>query len=163
MMLTRDTAKEVGVDNRLDPEQSIVGGAQYFRTLLDRIPKDISEPDRTYFALAAYNVGLGHVHDARLITEQLGGNPHKWAEVKEHLPLLAKSQYYRKTRHGYARGQEAVDYVQNIRNFHKIIAWSEVERERLTQLAMADHQEPDFAEISTVMAEALKTISTSSL
>lgn len=136
MMLTLTTAKEMKVKNRLSPEQSIRGGSQYFRKLLNRIPESVTGQDRLWLALAAYNVGYGHLSDARLLTHQHGGNPNKWADIREHLPLLTKRQYYKHTKHGYARGHEAVSYVQNIRNFHTILAWNEVEEERLLQLAM---------------------------
>ncbi len=135
MMLTLNTAKEVNVTNRLDAEQSIAGGALYFRRLLDRIPEEITGQDRIWLALAAYNVGFGHLQDARTLAQRHGANPNKWSEVKDFLPLLAKRQYYKHTRHGYARGHEAVTYVQNIRNFYTILAWNEVEQERLLDVA----------------------------
>lgn len=163
MMLTRNTAKEVGVKNRLNAEQSIYGGAKYFKSLHARIPDRITEPDRTWLTLAAYNVGLGHLEDARILTEHMGGNPDKWADVKEQLPLLAKRKYYKFTKHGYARGWEAVDYVQNIRNFHTIIAWNEIENERLQQLAQNENHVTEYAQFSPIVTEAVKNIGTSAL
>ncbi|MGI9295685.1 MAG: membrane-bound lytic murein transglycosylase MltF, partial [Pseudomonadales bacterium] len=97
MMLTRKTAKQYGVKNRSDVTQSLRGGAQYLLHLQGRIAASITEPDRSWFALASYNVGLGHVNDARKITEQHGGNPDKWMDVKKYLPLLRKKQWYSKT------------------------------------------------------------------
>lgn len=123
MMLTNATAKELGIQDRTDPEQSIEGGARYFVETRNRIPKDITEPDRTWMALAAYNVGMGHLEDARVITEQQGGNPDKWEDVEQRLPLLASSKYYRNTKHGYARGWEPVQYVEKIRTYHNILVW----------------------------------------
>lgn len=123
MMLTRPTAKSVGVTNRLEPEQNIRGGAIYLEKLIARIPSQIEEPDRTWFALAAYNVGLGHVEDARVLTEKAGGNPNKWVDVKNHLPLLIKKRYYRQTRFGFARGDVAVKYVDNIRRYYDTLVW----------------------------------------
>ncbi len=160
MMLTLDTAKFVGIKNRLNAEQSIDGGAKYFRSVYDRTPQRIQEPDRTWLALAAYNVGLGHLEDARILTEIHGGNPDKWSDVRETLPLLAKRKYYKTTKHGYSRGWEAVDYVQNIRNFRTIISWNEVEKERLQQLAMNAPQK-EFAQVSPIVTEAVKSLSTS--
>ena len=125
MMLTRTTAKEMGVSNRLDPVQSIYGGAKYFRKIYDRIPADIQGMDRTWFALAAYNVGFGHLEDARVLTERQGGDPDQWDDVVQRLPLLAKRKYYRTLKHGYARGSEPVKYVQSIRGFYATIAWHE--------------------------------------
>ncbi len=123
MMLTKATAQQLGVTVRTDPEESINGGAEYLRSLLDRLPAEIDEPDRTWLALAAYNVGYGHVKDAQLITEQRGGNPYKWEDVKKSLPLLRRRKWYKTTRHGYARGLEPVKYVENIRSYYDILRW----------------------------------------
>ncbi len=129
MMLTRATAKDMGVTNRVDTEQSISGGARYFASLLKRIPARIKEPDRVWMALAAYNVGLGHLEDARRITEKLGYNPDLWIDVKKHLPLLRQKKYYRFTRFGYSRGDEAVNYVENIRRYYDSLLWLEQNRD----------------------------------
>lgn len=123
MMLTQATAAQMGVKNRLKPKSSIDGGARYFASRLARIDNSIEEPDRTWMALAAYNVGYGHVEDARLITKQQGNDPNKWVDVKQALPLLAKRKWYKKTKHGYARGWEPVRYVENIRSYYDILHW----------------------------------------
>jgi membrane-bound lytic murein transglycosylase F len=123
MMLTLATAKEMGIVSRLDPEQSIRGGAIYLSSLLRRIPDRIPYPDKTWFALASYNVGLGHLEDARVLTEIQGGNPDMWVDVKQRLPQLRQKKYYKTTRYGYARGNEAVDYVDNIRRYYDTIVW----------------------------------------
>lgn len=117
-MLTRITAKQVGVKNRQDAKQSIHGGSKYYASILKRIPERILDPDRAWFALAAYNVGFGHLEDARIITESRGGNPDRWIDVKESLPLLARKKWYKKTKYGYARGWEPVTYVENIRLYY---------------------------------------------
>ena len=122
MMLTLRTASELGV-NRLDPEQSIRGGARYMRNMKSLLPDSIQEPDRTWMALAAYNVGLGHLEDARKITRDQDGNPDLWMDVRERLPLLSDPDWYRQTRYGRARGNEPVVYVENIRGFHDILVW----------------------------------------
>ena len=121
MMLTLTTAKQMKVKNRLDPAQSIRGGSKYIASVLKRIPAQITEPDRTWFALAAYNVGFGHVEDARIITESRGGDPDRWIDVKENLPLLARKKWYKKTKYGYARGWEPVKYVENIRQYYEYL------------------------------------------
>lgn len=123
MMLTLPTAEYLEVDNRLDPAQSIDGGAKYLADLIRRVPEQIKEPDRTWFALAAYNVGLGHLEDARVITEIRGGNPDVWTDVKDSLPLLSRRKWYQKTKYGYARGREPVHYVENIRSYYDILTW----------------------------------------
>ncbi|MAT92216.1 MAG: membrane-bound lytic murein transglycosylase MltF [Halioglobus sp.] len=126
MMLTLPTARELGVVNRLDVAQSLRGGARYYKNMKRRLPADIHEPDRTWMALAAYNIGMGHLEDARVLTEHQGGDPHLWREVMERLPLLQKSAYYKSLRYGYARGSEAVTYVQNIRHYYSILQWQEI-------------------------------------
>ena len=136
MMLTRGTAKQLGIKNRNDPRQSIEGGARYFRQRIDKIPKRIPEPDRTWMALAAYNVGYGHLEDARILTQKLGGNPDKWIDVKKTLPLLSQKKWYKQTRHGYARGKEPVRYVENIRSYYDLLVWL-TEENQIKRNAMA--------------------------
>ncbi len=128
MMLTKVTAKQLGVEERTDPVESIDGGARYLRTLFDKFA-DLPEPDRTWLALAAYNVGYGHVKDAQWLTEQSGGDPGQWTEVKQRLPLLRQRKWYRQTKYGYARGNEPVRYVENIRSYYDILRW-QIDREK---------------------------------
>ncbi len=123
MMLTRNTMELLGLEDRVDPEQSILGGARYIKINKDKLPERITEPDRTWLALAAYNVGYGHLEDARVLTQKRGGNPDKWLDVKDALPLLAQKQWYKQTKYGYARGQEPVRYVENIRSYYDILVW----------------------------------------
>jgi membrane-bound lytic murein transglycosylase F len=123
MMLTLPTAKQMGIKSRLDAEQSIRGGAKYFKQMIDRMPDRVPSPDRLWFALASYNIGLGHLNDARKITEKQGGDPDRWVEVKDRLPLLKQKKYYKPTKYGYARGDEAVNYVENIRRYYDTLTW----------------------------------------
>ncbi|MET0068087.1 MAG: membrane-bound lytic murein transglycosylase MltF [Candidatus Thiodiazotropha sp.] len=123
MMLTLATAKHMKIESRLDPEQSIIGGAKYLRFVENRLPDDIPEPDRLWLTLAGYNVGFGHVEDARVLTQQLGDDPDKWADVKKHLPKLSLKKWYKKLKRGYARGSEAVNYVDNIRAYYELLKW----------------------------------------
>ena len=121
MMLTRTTAKELGVKNRLDPNASIMGGALYLNKLRKRLPKEVVEPDRTWLALAAYNVGMGHIWDARKLAKMLNKNPDSWQDMAKVLPLLTKKKYYKNLKHGYARGFEPVSYVKNIRDYQDML------------------------------------------
>ncbi|GAA5316693.1 MAG: membrane-bound lytic murein transglycosylase MltF [Candidatus Pelagadaptatus aseana] len=153
MMLTKVTAKEVGVTDRVDPQQSIEGGARYFKSIYDRIPEDIEDPDRTWFSLAAYNVGFGHLEDARVLTERHGDDPDKWTDVMKYLPLLAKRKYYRTVKHGYARGWEPVKYVQNIRSFYSILAWHEKSEFREISLSSSVNAEELSYDVEEIHAE----------
>jgi membrane-bound lytic murein transglycosylase F len=123
MMLTTRTAGELGIEDREDVMQSLRGGARYFKDLRRRLPDGIRPPDRTWMALAAYNIGMGHLEDARVITQRHGGDPNLWADVMQHLPKLERSEHFSTVKHGYARGTEAVHYVQNIRHYHNVLQW----------------------------------------
>ncbi len=123
MMLTQNTAQAMGVSNRLDAKQSIMGGAKYLAKIKQELDDSIVEPDRTWFALAAYNVGGGHLDDARTLAKREGLNPNKWLDVKKMLPRLSQKQWYSKTRYGYARGGEPVHFVANIRRYYDILTW----------------------------------------
>jgi membrane-bound lytic murein transglycosylase F len=139
MMLTSPTAKEVGVTNRRDPAQSIDGGSRYLRNLKERLPESITGNDRLYMALAAYNVGLGHLYDARDIAQSRDGDPDLWRDVRRALPLLQQSEWHEKTRYGYARGGEPVIYVRNIRRYYEMLKYVERSRQQFFQL---DKSEP---------------------
>ena len=123
MMLTVDTANLMNVSSRVDAAQSIRGGSRYLQRMMDRMPARIQHPDKLWFALAAYNIGFSHVESARLLTEKDGANPDNWAEVKQRLPLLRQRKYYSQTRTGYARGDMAVYYVENIRRYYDTLLW----------------------------------------
>ena len=123
MMLTEKTAQMMGVEDRTDALESIHGGAKYFVNVIAKIPARIDEPDRTWLALAAYNVGFGHLEDARIITEIQGGDPDSWYEVRERLPLLSDADWHERVRRGYARGREPVRYVANVRRYYEILQW----------------------------------------
>jgi membrane-bound lytic murein transglycosylase F len=122
MQLTEDTAAMMRAGDRLDPRASIFGGARYLSRLMGMVPPRIPEPDRTWFAVAAYNVGFGHVEDARILAQQQGRDPDRWEDVREILPLLSQERWYTRTRRGYARGWEPVRYVDNVQAYLNILA-----------------------------------------
>ena len=121
MMLTEATAEHLGISDRLDAYQSVYGGAAYIRSLRERMPERIPEPDRTWMALASYNVGFHHVEDARIIVKGKGGDPDRWNNVQDALPLLTKAIWYTKTQYGYARGYEPVQFVNRIRSYYEVL------------------------------------------
>jgi membrane-bound lytic murein transglycosylase F len=123
MMLTQRTARQLGLTDRLDPQQSIDGGARYLLRLRNRVPDRIPEPDRTWMALAAYNMGFGHLEDARVLTQKQGGDPDAWQDVESSLDLLSQEAWHSQTRYGYARGYEARKFVQNIRSYYETLVW----------------------------------------
>ena len=121
MMLTRSTASSLGIQNRTDPSKSIEGGARYLAGLKRRISDRSGIHERTWIALAAYNVGMGHVNDAQQLARQLGKNPYSWEDIKTVLPLVSQKKYYTALQHGYARGWEPVQYVQRIRAYQALL------------------------------------------
>ena len=134
MMLTGETADRMGIADRLNARQSILGGARYLAMLKEALPDRIREPDRTWLALAAYNQGQGHLEDARRIAQARGGSPDSWADVKEALPYLSRGTYAKAMKYGYARGAEALTFAENIRNYYDILQRLEPEYNPLINL-----------------------------
>jgi membrane-bound lytic murein transglycosylase F len=120
MMLTQPVAKSLGVTNRLDAKQNIYAGAK-FLAKMKKMVEHVSEPDRTWLALAAYNVGRGHFRDAQALARKLNKNPDRWYDMKEVLPLLSQKKYHKDLRYGYARGNEPVRYVTRIRSYDALL------------------------------------------
>jgi membrane-bound lytic murein transglycosylase F len=121
MMLTDETASRLEVKNRLDARESIVGGARYFALLKEALSPRIGEPDRSFLALAAYNLGLGHLEDARILAQRAKLDPDKWQDVRQVMGRLSEPDSFHTLKHGYARGHEAVQLVDNVRNYYEIL------------------------------------------
>jgi membrane-bound lytic murein transglycosylase F len=121
MMLTESTADLMGVTDRLDPKQSVPAGAKYIIKMIDIVPDHIPEPDRTYMALAAYNIGYAHLEDARVLAKRLKLNPDRWADVKKTLVMLNDPEYYTTLKYGYASGGAPVIFVESIRSYQRIL------------------------------------------
>jgi membrane-bound lytic murein transglycosylase F len=147
MMLTHDTAHSLGLDDRKDPLQSIQGGARYFERVMGKIPKRITGLDRIWLALASYNIGYGHLEDARILTEIQGGDPDVWEDVRASLPLLTQKKWYGRVKRGYARGWQPVHYVDNIRSYYEVLRW----------MTASMPQEPVHAESETDIDSDIET------
>jgi membrane-bound lytic murein transglycosylase F len=149
MMLTLPTARALGVSNRLDLVESTRGGARYLKRLKDRLPETITDEDRWWFAAASYNMGWGHVEDARALAARLGRNPNLWSEVREVLPLLEDPAYYEDLRHGQARGLEAQTYVRRVRDFADMLEKRFDDVAPLEPaVAAAEEREPDATRLA---------------
>ena len=133
MMLTNNTAKLLGVTNRVDVKQSIYGGAKYLRVIMRKLPPEIKGKNRWAIALASYNIGYGHILDAQVLARKLNINPNSWKDLKEVLPLLTQKKYFRKLKYGYARGNEPVKYVDSIQNYFDIIQKHEAKAEKIRE------------------------------
>ena len=123
MMLTADTAQAMGIKDRTDPQQSISAGARYLAEVRAKVPDRVPEPDRTWLTIAAYNVGFGHLEDARILAQSHGKNPDSWTDVRSQLPLLAQERWFDRTKRGYARGWEPVQFVDRIQRYLRLLEW----------------------------------------
>jgi soluble lytic murein transglycosylase-like protein len=118
MMLTLGTAEDMGVE-RDDPAQCIEGGAEYFAQILEHLPLRIHEPDRTDMALAAWNQGIGHLLDARVLAAQQGGSPNRWQDVRSAMLLLGDEQWASAARYGADHGEEAASFVNKVHAYYR--------------------------------------------
>jgi membrane-bound lytic murein transglycosylase F len=125
MQLTEDTARALGVADRLDPKAAAIGAAKYLADLKRKLPARIAEPDRTWLALAAFNIGIGHLEDARVLAQRQKLDPDLWSDVRKVLPLLAEPEYYMALKNGYARGGMPVAFVGRVRGYYDILLRSE--------------------------------------
>lgn len=117
MQIMPATAKELGVNNPLDPVQSLRGGVKYLDRTWDRFESVEDSIQKVKFTLAAFNCGAGHVFDAMRLAEKNGKNPNVWDEnVDEYILKLAEKEYYLDdvVRYGFARGLEPYNYVKDI-------------------------------------------------
>ena len=121
MMLMPETAKKMGVKNVFSPDENIMAGARYLAYLRGRIPHRIRDPDRTWLAMAAYNIGIGHLEDARIITQMRKKNPDRWSDVRVNLPRLSDPHWHTKVKRGYANGKETVQFVEREAQFSAIL------------------------------------------
>jgi peptidoglycan lytic transglycosylase F len=121
MMLTEETARRLRVVDRLDARQSVVAGARYLADLKKALPTRIAEPDRTWIALAAFNIGIGHLEDARVLAARRKLNPDSWSDLKKTLPLLAQANHADDTKYGVARGGQAVVFVETVRAYYDVL------------------------------------------
>jgi membrane-bound lytic murein transglycosylase F len=121
MMLMPVTARKMGVKNVFAPDENIMGGARYLAYLKQRIPARILDPDRTWLAMAAYNIGIGHLEDARIITQTRKKNPDRWDDVRANLPRLSDPHWHSRVKHGYARGEETAQFVERVAQFSALL------------------------------------------
>jgi membrane-bound lytic murein transglycosylase F len=121
MMLMPQTAAKMGVKNVFAAEENILAGAKYLAYMKERVPERIRDPDRTWLAMAAYNIGIGHLEDARIITQMRKKNPDRWSDVRANLPRLAEPAWHGRVKLGYANGRETAQFVERVAQFAAIL------------------------------------------
>jgi len=120
MQVLPRTGREFGFENLTDPETGIHAGVRYLDWVRERFSASLAAGERTWFALAGYNAGHGHVRDARRLARELGLDPDRWfGNVEQAMLKLAEPEYARRARHGYVRGSEPVKYVRRIRQRYR--------------------------------------------
>lgn len=122
MQLMPATAKQYGINMRSTDAEQIAAGIKYIKSLYRSLPEEIPEDQQVYFVLAAYNIGLGHVLDARRLAAKYGANPNLWQNnVETYLRLKSQPEYYRDSvcRNGYANGRQATDFVRKIKTRYR--------------------------------------------
>ncbi|MEE9302780.1 MAG: transglycosylase SLT domain-containing protein, partial [Thiotrichaceae bacterium] len=120
MQVMTNTGRQLRLRKLTDPETNIHAGVKYMHWLSGKFEPELSVADRTWFTLASYNAGLGHVLDARRLAANRGLDKNRWfGNVEKAMLLLSKKQHYRKARYGYVRGREPVGYVRKIKNLYE--------------------------------------------
>jgi len=115
MQVLPRTADELGYKDLTQPKQSIAAGVKYLDWTRARFSDDLPVQEKLFFALAAYNAGFGHVRDAQKLATTMNLRSDKWFNhVEKAMLLLQQPKYYKKTRFGYCRGSEPVNYVREI-------------------------------------------------
>lgn len=117
MQIMPSTAKELGVLNSSNPEESVKAGTRYLKQLWGEWGMITDHTERIKFTLASYNAGLSHLKDAVTLTKLEKGNPNIWTDhVEQRILKLTYRKYYTKPeiKHGYVHGIEPVSYVKDI-------------------------------------------------
>ena len=120
MQLLPSTARSLHVKDIQNPVENINAGVQHLKNLFDRYDK-AKDDDRLQIALAAYNIGHGHVEDARQLAIKMKLNPNLWESLEKTLPLLRYRKYYKNAKYGYCRGTEPVIYIKQIMIYYDIL------------------------------------------
>ena len=126
MQLTPSTAQSLGVTDILEPRQNVNAGVRYLKNLYDHFDR-ANGTDRLLMALAAYNIGQGHIFDARNIAKRMNLDPNQWSAAAKVLPLLRFRQYYRKAKYGYCRGTEPIRYIKQIMLYYDVLKHQNIE------------------------------------
>lgn len=129
MQITSKTAISLGLTDIFDHEQNIYAGLRHLKKLYNYYGM-ASELDRILIALAAYNIGEGHIADAMNLAVKTNMDPNSWASISKVLPLLSERRYYSKAKCGYCRGSEAVNHINQIMNYYEILKKDAIKYEK---------------------------------
>ncbi|MFM2110751.1 MAG: hypothetical protein RLZZ372_1675 [Pseudomonadota bacterium] len=139
MMLMPRTGRSLGMVDPFDERESIITGARYLAQLHETVPARIRQPDRLWMAMASYNMGYGHLEDARVLTARQGGNSDAWIDVRERLTLLSEEFWYLQMKNGYARGFETRMLVDRVQQYWGLLQERFPQEPSSTQAAASTH------------------------
>ena len=121
MMVTLETAALVGVEKRLNPEQNIKGGAKYFAMLQEKNKIGPTDPDKLSITLASYNLGPTNIFNiANSIDKEIENV--SWVEIAKQLKTIKGSELNLTDKDNYTRGQQAIDYVDRVKNYYQLLS-----------------------------------------
>ena len=120
MQIMPSTGESLGIDDLFDPVENINAGVQHLKNLFEHF-ETAKGQDRLLIALAAYNIGQGHIQDARKLAKKKGLDPNKWEALTETLPLLRYKKYYQKAKYGFCRGNEPIRYIKQIMIYYDVL------------------------------------------
>ena len=126
MQIMPSTAKAHGTNpaELYDSYVNINTAAKIIKNIDNLLSKEVEDStERVKFVVAAYNSGLGHLYDAMALASKYGLKPDKWyGNVREMALLKSRPEYYndRVVKHGYFRGRETVDFVDNVLGVYEI-------------------------------------------
>jgi membrane-bound lytic murein transglycosylase F len=120
MQILPSTARSLGVTDLFDPVQNINAGVQHLKNLYDIYARATGR-DRLLISLAAYNIGQGHISDARNLAKKKGLDPNKWKSLAQTLPLLQYRKHYKHSKYGFCRGSEPVRYIKQILIYYDVL------------------------------------------
>ena len=119
MQVMPKTGLQLGFENLEDPDEGVHAGTKYLHQLYQRFDHEIPIQSRIHFALASYNVGYGHLLDARRLAREKGWDANVWfGNVEQAMRLLSQPAYYERARYGYCRGGQPVHYVEKIQSLY---------------------------------------------
>ncbi len=140
MQLTALTAEHIGITDREDPKQSIQGGSYYLKYLYEKTPAHLPTSDRWIQALAGYNIGWAHLRDVHLLGRSKHMNAYYWKDLKTLLPLKSEAKYKKHFNFGLARGEETVNFIENVIGYYQILSIRFPEKISQKNIANIDSQ-----------------------
>ncbi len=117
LQLMKGTASDLGVEDRMDPEENLRGASDYLAQIEDNFAEIPDSLQRIKLTLASFNCGYYHVLDAQSLAEKRGLDPQRWDENVEAMILeLSFPANYRDevVKYGYVKGVEPFNYVREI-------------------------------------------------